>query len=143
MQALVRDGYCFTFPLQSGMPVFTLYKTDTQARLIADARVFNKLWPKPPTFVLPSFSALMTALIREVFYFIKIDIENCFWSLTLPAHVSGHFVYTTAAPSGLPCSYGLRAPTIRVEMEPYYRPAQHRHNHRLSGLPFETLVALH
>ena len=69
LHTLVRDGFLCPLPPQPGIPVFTTYKTPVQARLIADARAFNRLWGKPPSFALPNFSALLPALARATYYF--------------------------------------------------------------------------
>ena len=55
MLSLLRDGYCDRLPPQPGMPVVTLY----------NARTFNEQWCKTPSFSLPSFSRLLTALATK------------------------------------------------------------------------------
>ena len=78
LHTLSRDGFLFPVPPQPGIPIFTLYKTVTQARLIADARAFNRLWPKPPSFSLPNFASLLPALAKASYFFVKIDVKNFF-----------------------------------------------------------------
>ena len=47
LRTLAKHSFCFeTYP-QPGSLVFTTYKSGTQARLIADMRTYNLLWPRP------------------------------------------------------------------------------------------------
>ena len=109
LHTLTRDEYIFPVPSQPGIPIFTLYKTRTQARLIADARAFNTLWHKPSSFSLPNFAALLPALAKATHYFVKLDVKNFYWSLKLPSSVSGLFIYTYSSHTGLVRSFGGRS----------------------------------
>lgn len=63
-------------------PVFAVFRSSTnreRARLIADMREINSLFPTPPSFVLPSFiSALPWASIK---FAMKLDLVSAFWTL--------------------------------------------------------------
>ena len=79
-----------------GSPCFAVYKTAVKARLIADMRQYNTLWPRPPPFSLPSLDLLLNTTLPAL-YFIKIDISNFYWSLELPPPVRGAFVLSTGS----------------------------------------------
>ena len=68
-------------------------------RFIVNLRSYNDLFHRPPYFSLPSFTDLLHMPNFADKCFIKLDIENCFWSLTLPPQVSGDFT-TTRLPFG-------------------------------------------
>ena len=78
-----------------GSPTFLTYKSKTKARLICDLRQYNtrfhSLFSKPPAFQLPTLEALSFRRSSPLF-FTKLDIANCFWSISLPAKVRGSFV---------------------------------------------------
>ena len=76
---------------QHATPCFAIYKSQTKARLIFDMRAYNKVFPRPPPFSLPAMSQLLKSGPLSRFWFAKVDVQNCFWSISLPPAVTGYF----------------------------------------------------
>ena len=72
-------------------PAFTSYKSETKLRFIINLRLYNSCFPKPPSFLLPHLDVLLNLPEFGQLWFVKLDLQNCFWSLQLPADVRGAF----------------------------------------------------
>jgi len=70
---------------------FTSYKSESKLRFIINLRLYNSCFPKPPSFLLPHLDDLLTLPEFGQLWFVKFDLQNCFWSLQLPDDVHGAF----------------------------------------------------
>ena len=104
LSQLAGDGLVFRTHPQHAAPTFAIYKTSTKCRLILDLRACNKLFLRPPSFRLPTFFALLQSPSLPL-YFVKLDVTNFFWSLSLPPTVSGYFRFQSSSAS---FTYGTR-----------------------------------
>ena len=125
LETLTSQGLVSPSAALFGSPCFTIYKTPTKCRLIVDMRVYNMLWPRPPPFCLPSLDTLLNLTLKGLF-FIKIDVSNFYWSLSIPDHVTGSFVlcagtqfyHTRRLPFGWRWSPFLAQETLRRVLQP-------------------------
>ena len=108
LHALTAQSFVHPVTPQHGSPVFLTYKSAAQARCIADMRIYNHLWPTPPTFRLPSLGSILPGHTFHNLYFTKIDLKNFFWSLVLSPSVHGSFVFTIAL-GGTSSSFATRS----------------------------------
>ena len=93
LRTLCEDNIVFPVPQGPAAPVFARFKSELKARVILDLRAYNALFPRPPPFHLPNLSSLLRTHQFHTHFFIKLDISNFFWSLTLPSDVAGAFTF--------------------------------------------------
>ena len=60
LSTLANASLLAVAPPQPGAPPFATNKNTTKCRRILDLRLYNKLFPRPPPFHLPSLSTLLT-----------------------------------------------------------------------------------
>lgn len=80
-------------------PVFAVWRSGSnraRARLIADLRGVNALFPPPPTFVLPSFASAIQW--DKVKYMMKLDLVSAFWAVRVSRRLQS--LFQCRAPSG-------------------------------------------
>ena len=114
-------------------PAFTTYKSEIKLRFIINLRHYNNLFPAPPPFSLPRFEQILSLPTFNQLWFVKIDIQNCFWSLLLPHEVKGQFYgylrpftfSTRRLPFGWTYSPILAHATIAHYLQPIFRLTSH------------------
>ena len=108
LDTLCDNQIIFPVSQRPAAPVFARYKSELKARVILDLRAYNSLFPRPPPFHLPNLSSLLRSHQLQTHFFIKLDISNFFWSLTLPLGVTGMFTFA----AGDTQPYGWRGPRL-------------------------------
>ena len=108
---------------------FTTYKSEEKLRFIINLRPYNCLFPTPPSFSLPRFEQILSLPSFKQLWFVKLDIQSCFWSLVLPCNVTGQFFgclppYTFSTrrlPFGLAYSPILAHSTVAHYLQPLFQ----------------------
>jgi len=96
-------AFFYSYPHSSpAASAFTTYKSEEKLRFIINLRPYNCLFPTPPSFSLPRFEQILSLPSFKQLWFVKLDIQNCFWSLVLPCSVTGQFFPTPSAPGVFP-----------------------------------------
>ena len=86
-----------------GAPCFIKPKSATKMRFLVDLRAYNKLWPRPPGFSLPNLANMPCRAGGAPLHYTKLDLQNCYWSITLPAQVQGAFCLSSATGQTFSC----------------------------------------
>ena len=101
--------------------IFIEPKNETKCRAICDARWvnYNNSAHRPKRYTLPNFDTLKPLLrTRNLIYFHRTDIINCFWSFLLPRELRSLFIFQAKSPHGDTHSYALNRPPFGWDFSP-------------------------